>query len=681
MNIAGLKKTVQSLRELSDTTLLDKEYLKGNVKIVDALESEARAVLAHIDEMKESSIPQSRISPSEPKATALSVTHIFSNENCDRFFNLVPLAIARVSLEGKIEWCNFAFAAMLGYKKDDITAHTFSSITHPDDLNTSRKMFKEMIEGKRLFIDIQKRYLTREGAIVYGQLSAVLVRDEDGTPRNAMAFIQDISELENQKQLIFDARSFDEMIFESSSVGIMTYNANGTCVSANSKAASILGGNLEDILKQNFNEIESWKKSGLYRAAINTLETASVNNLTINVTTPENRDVWIECYLSRFESKGTNHLLVLITDVSAKKAAEQERDRFFNISLNMLCTATLDGYFRQLNPSWGRTLGYSLEELTSKQFLEYVHPDDIKETKEKITLLGSGRNVINFVNRYRCKDGSYRWLNWISTPYKDLIYASALDITDLMNREAELEEALKALEISNKELEQFAYVASHDLQEPLRVIVSYLQFLEKLYKESLDEKGQDFINRTINATRRLQSMIQSLLLYSRLTTKKKQFSNCSTRDILDAVQENMQHRIAETKTELLFGNLPEVYGDRAQLERLFQNLISNSIKFCPDKKPRIEIEAGPLSSENTYTFAVRDNGIGISPEFHERIFEIFQRLHSRTEFEGTGIGLSACKKIVERHGGTISISSEEGAGSTFYFTLPGPNQTENDQEV
>ena len=238
--------------------------------------------------------------------------------------------------------------------------------------------------------------------------------------------------------------------------------------------------------------------------------------------------------------------------------------------------------------------------------------------------------------------------------------------------EAALEEKAKELERSNKELEQFAYIASHDLQEPLRMIASYTQLLERRYKDKLDADARQFISYAVDGAGRMQTLINDLLAYSRVGTRPKAFVRIDCGEVVKKALKNLEIAIEESKARITVTDLPQVAGDATQLTQLFQNLVGNAIKFRGDKPPVIHISALPEreGTAQVWHFSVRDEGIGIDPQYFERIFVIFQRLHTREEYPGTGIGLAVCKKIVERHGGRIWVESEAGRGSTFHFTIP-----------
>ncbi|MDO9537277.1 MAG: ATP-binding protein, partial [Thermoplasmata archaeon] len=224
------------------------------------------------------------------------------------------------------------------------------------------------------------------------------------------------------------------------------------------------------------------------------------------------------------------------------------------------------------------------------------------------------------------------------------------------------------LERSNAELEQFAYVASHDLQEPLRMISSYLQLLNQRYKDKLDSDADEFIDFAVDGANRMQKMINDLLTYSRVNTKAKPFVPTNCEEVMKWCLNNLQLAIEDSGVVVTNDALPVIMADDSQLTQLFQNLIGNASKFHRDDNPKIHISA--KEKEDEWLFSVKDNGIGMRHEDHDRIFKIFSRLHNKTDYPGTGIGLSVCKKIVERHGGRIWVESEPGKGSTFYFTIP-----------
>jgi light-regulated signal transduction histidine kinase (bacteriophytochrome) len=251
--------------------------------------------------------------------------------------------------------------------------------------------------------------------------------------------------------------------------------------------------------------------------------------------------------------------------------------------------------------------------------------------------------------------------------------AELLAILDKKNQaleaaNAELAQRSQELARSNAELEQMAYVASHDLQEPLRMVASYMQLLEGKYQDRLDADAHDFIGFAVDGAKRMQALIDDLLSYSRVGSRAQPLQPIDCMAVVETVIRSLRVAITESGTHVTYDPLPTVMGDATQLMQLFQNLIANAIKFRRDKGPEIHIHAE--LEDGFWRFSVQDNGIGIAPEYFDRIFVMFQRLHSRSTYPGTGIGLAICQKIVMRHGGRIWVESTPGTGSTFQFTLP-----------
>lgn len=239
--------------------------------------------------------------------------------------------------------------------------------------------------------------------------------------------------------------------------------------------------------------------------------------------------------------------------------------------------------------------------------------------------------------------------------------AAFVDITDQKNAE-------KALAASNEELKNFAYVASHDLQEPLRMVISYLSLLERRYSGQLDERADEFIDFAVTGGRRMKALIDDLLEYSRVDTQVRPSIPVDMNDVMSTTLQNLEPSIKESGAEVFVSHLPTVCGDAQQLTQVLQNLVSNAIKFHGDKRPVIHM--GCSHDAEKWIFHVKDNGIGLSMVYSNRIFKMFQRLNPNEKYEGTGVGLAIVKKIVERHGGKVWVESEEGKGATFFFTLP-----------
>lgn len=316
----------------------------------------------------------------------------------------------------------------------------------------------------------------------------------------------------------------------------------------------------------------------------------------------------------------------------------------------------------------GELIGQTIEVLVPERYRAgHIKQRDSFFADPKPRSLGAGRDL------FGCKkDGTEVpieiGLNPIKTTEGIFVLASVIDITERRKIERKLEDFAKETAFLNEQLEQYAHITSHDLKEPLRAIYSYASLLEKKYKGKLDKNADDYINFIVGGAKRMESLINDLLEYTRIGSKRKLLTKTDCNKLLETVLRNLKVVISENNAKVACDSLPEIFTDENQISILFQNLIVNAIKFTKHGNPEINISC--KEKDNGWLFAIKDNGIGIPKEQRERIFQIFQRLHTKEEYEGTGIGLAICKKIVDLHGGKIWVESEEGKGSTFYFTLP-----------
>ncbi len=378
----------------------------------------------------------------------------------------------------------------------------------------------------------------------------------------------------------------------------------------------------------------------------------------------------------------------LLAEIKERIRAEQhirektdELDRIFSLSLDMLCIANLDGIFLKLNPAFEKTLGYPITEMEGRKFLDLVHPDDLAATEQTMSELSSGKEVIDFTNRYRCKDGSYRWIEWRSKPFQnDLIYAAARDITERKHSEEKIyelnatleqhvEERTAQLVAANQELESFAYSVSHDLRAPLRSIDGFSHGLQTNYATQLDETGKDYLSRIRNSTKRMADLIDDILRLSRISRSEMSISEVDLCELVNTSLEVLQAGQPERHIEI---NMPEkltLRADSSLMGIAIDNLIRNAWKFtskCADAR----IELGSFKQKGREVFFIRDNGAGFDMTYVDKLFKSFERLHSPRDYEGTGIGLAIVKRIIQRHGGQVWAEGEVDKGATFYFSLP-----------
>lgn len=382
--------------------------------------------------------------------------------------------------------------------------------------------------------------------------------------------------------------------------------------------------------------------------------------------------------------------LCVIRNITDRKKAEmilrenEEKYRLLVETSNDLIVKTDKvGKIQFFNKAAMNTLGYSQEELFKKNYMDLIHPDDLQLVNTKLQQLSEHKKIIKVLDyRLLRKNGKIFHVNTSLAPIIDKLddivgfLGSSRDISDRKITEEELNTKTKELERSNNELQQFVYVASHDLKAPLKTISGYIHLLKKNNKDLFNKKSIKHIGSAINGLNRMERFIDDLLKYSQVSnTPKQNFKLIDLNKILDVTLSILKASIEENGADIkIIGidNYPHILGDFTQIAQLFQNLILNSMKFVKDKSPEIRI--GREEKNGFHLFFVRDNGIGLEFKSLDKIFAIFQRLHSSSEYSGNGIGLAVCKKIVERHGGEIWVESEIGKGSTFWFSIPKVNK-------
>ena len=421
----------------------------------------------------------------------------------------------------------------------------------------------------------------------------------------------------------------------------------------------------------------------------NTLELGVPYDMEYRVVRPDSSVHWIA-------AKGRAHrnpegvavgMQGIVMDITERKRAEealrQSEERFRLIVSNAkdysIVMLDPDGRVVSWNEGAERIKGYRADEIIGQHFSRFYPTEEVRDGKPALELEEATKNERAEDEGWRvCKDGSRFYASVVLNALRDEtgrlqgFVKITRDITARKKSEEQLLKTVGELKRSNDELQQFAYVASHDLQEPLRMVASYTQLLADRYKGRLDSDADEFIAYAVDGSTRMQGLIQDLLTYSRAGSNGNALHEISSESALEDALANLRATIEESGAIVTYDLLPAITSDATQLGQVFQNLVGNAIKYRGAAVPKVHVSASK-NSGNEWIFSVRDNGMGIDPQYFERIFVLFQRLHGREEFKGTGIGLAICKKMLERLGGRIWLESQPGEGSTFYFALPGRN--------
>jgi PAS domain S-box-containing protein len=508
------------------------------------------------------------------------------------------------------------------------------------------------------------------------ELSACPLRAQDGTIRGAVAIARDISARRQADQE--PARL--AAIVESSDDAIFSCSPDGTLASWNPGAERMFGHTTAEMIGVQLTILETSGGEGFFRRK---LETVAATRATATYEQPVRRrdGVNIDISVTLAPLSGVDGALAGISgiarDVTARKLWERELGELAAIvksSHDAIASGSPDGLIATWNPGGAeRLFGYSAKEIIGRPLSLLESEDCAGEIKRTLARIGAESEMREYEMRALRRDSSQVEVSAVFSPIVDAqfrltgISAVFHDISDSKRVMSELAERTRELERSNADLEQFAYTASHDLQEPLRMVASYVQLLRERYRGKLDRDADDFIDFAVNGATRMKQLINDLLSYSR-AGKGREFAPVDAAAPMRWALANLDLAIAEARAKITYGAMPAVMGDEAQLGELFQNLIGNALKFRSDRPAEINIAAE--RKDRLWEFAVSDNGIGIDPRHSSRIFTIFQRLHSRSSYPGTGIGLALCRRIVDRHGGRIWVESEIGKGTTFRFTIP-----------
>jgi PAS domain S-box-containing protein len=480
-----------------------------------------------------------------------------------------------------------------------------------------------------------------------------------------------------KQKLLSDFASF---AIESLSDGAFLISKDARIVYVNRAACDQLGYSEEELLSMRVMDFNPHLTQEIWDSVWEVTVRDKIQTIEVEHLTKDGRLVPFEVLANYIELYGAQYSCSFTRDISRRKRGEaalresMEQFRTLADSIpNLAWWANGDGYITWYNQRWYEYTGTKPEQMEGWGWQSVHDPEVLPQVLEQWKSSIATGKTFDMVFPLRGSDGVFRHFLTRVMPVFDKDgkvvrwFGTNTDITEQKRAQEELKRIADDLARSNADLEQFAYVTSHDLKEPLRNIASFVGLLERRYKDGLDEKASEYIHYIVYGVKRMKQLIDDLLEYS-ITAKGIDFRPADSSSVLTKAISSLRTTIEESRAVITYDKLPTVTIDAAQLQSLFLNLIGNAIKYRSKEAPQIHISA--KKKEDVWIFSVRDNGIGIDPKFRDRIFIVFQRLHTMHEYAGTGIGLAICKRIVERHGGKIWVESETGKGSTFFFTIP-----------
>ncbi len=571
------------------------------------------------------------------------------------------------------------YRKILGYSNEEMLGKTLHDIMHPADTKTALKVLQDVFKKGEETGELRLRH--KNGKYIWVETKGRTFKDSNGLVK-AITISRDITERKLSEQRLKESEEKYRNILENMMEIYYETDLRGKHVYANAEYYKTIEYSKEEVIGKDYHSLFDAKSCEVLFNLFNQVYKTGVPWPPTNeakLMTLKKKLIYFEGLIDLiYDSEGNKvGFYGLVRDITDRKIAEQKLKEseekykylFDNAQVGLYWSRISDGKFIECNETFAKLFGYNNREECLTDYIATEHYVDPHQRFEILEEIHINNEIKDFEIQVSKRDGTPFWasISARTNLKENRIEGAAIDITVRKKAEQLLQKSIEDLARVNTELEQFTYIASHDLKEPLRMISSFAQLLEKHYKDKLDEDANDFIRFITEGVSRMQNLINSLLTYSKIGKVYKKFGKVDLNDVLKDVIDNLAELINETNAEVIYDSLTSLFVDKNQLIQVFQNLISNGIKFHGKVSPQIRVSA--KRDNNYWVFSICDNGIGINPKDFERIFIIFQRLDNKNEYDGTGIGLAICKKIVEQYGGKIWVESEVGKGSTFYFSI------------
>jgi PAS domain S-box-containing protein len=632
-------------------------------------------------------------------------------ELADQKFALDQHAIVAVTdVQGTITYVNDKFCTISHYSKEELIGQNhriLNSNHHPKEFFL--QMYHTIAAGHVWHGEIKNR--TKDGSIYWVDTTIVPTLSTEGKPRQYVAIRADITERKQAEEKVTESLAAtnaalkelaDQKFALDQHAIVAATDVQGRITYVNEKFCAISGYSKDELIGQNHRILNSGRHpKEFFQEMYHAIANGQVWHGEIQNRAKDGSMYWVDTTIVPFagaEGKPRQYMAIR-ADITERKRSET-RERLAAVvesSDDAIVGKSLDGVITAWNGGAEKLFGYSPAEVMGKSMRMLLPEERANEESDIMLHIARGESVEHFETVRVRKDGKRIDVSAVISLIRDsrgrIVGASdiARDISkskadereirklndELASRVAELAGANQVLERSNIELKQFAYIASHDLQSPLRSISGFVQLIKLEYGNKLDEQAADWIRRTVQAVGQMQTLVRDLLAYSSVDSRSRPFVRTAFVDVFNDVLALLESSIHDSTGRVTCGDLPTVMGDRSQLVQLMQNLIGNGLKYHGDRPPHVHVSAE--RNGNEWILSVRDNGIGIDTKHYDRIFEIFKRLHDQKEYPGTGIGLAVCRRVVERHNGRIWLESKPGDGSVFHFTIPEGTAKTNDQ--